>query len=108
MKIIYYILDKDHNIIPTEDIEIWGKFFSNIENRRVAYDEIDDGIGIISTVFLGIDHGFCSDELILFETAVLDTEGRGCDIFRRYKTWDEAFAGHNKVVEELKQNHVIF
>jgi hypothetical protein len=53
----------------------------------------------VSTVFLGIDHNLDYGSPILFETLVFgsDMDGR-C---QRYATWDEAEAGHRKILEEV-------
>ena len=72
------------------------------DNRRVANDFIiDDGKRIhVSTVFLGIDHGF-EDEPILFETMVF---GSRVIWQERCATWDEAIAQHATVIARLLQN----
>ena len=105
MGIIFYYLDDDHNIIATKDIEEWGKFFESIPKRRVGFFENENCA--ISTVFLGIDHGFNGIDIILFETMVFDKKGDGGSVWRRYKTWDEAEKGHAEIVEELKDD-IIF
>jgi len=65
-------------------------------DRRVAHSE-KDGVRI-STVFLGIDHGGCSDRPLLFETMVFGGEHEG-DL-KRYSTWDEAVEGHKNFCKE--------
>jgi hypothetical protein len=54
----------------------------------------DFNFSVVSTVFLGIDHGF-GDDPILFETMVFGGEYDG--IQKRYSTWDEAVEGHYKI-----------
>ena len=58
------------------------------KNRIVAQDQV--GNKWISTIFLGIDHGF--DSPLLFETMVFEDDVAG-DMWR-YSTWDEAMEGH--------------
>lgn len=71
--------------------------FENIENRRVARTVIDDTGGIfVSTVFLGINHGFGGRPL-WFETMIFG--GPHTNYQDRYETWDEAHAGHEKAVK---------
>ena len=69
-------------------------------SRRVAQDDIN--WVSVSTVFLGIDHGFGHGPPILFETmvfgGVLDQEQE------RYATWEEAEAGHAAMVVRVKES----
>ena len=51
----YWTLD-GHNAVGTNDVAVWGRWFENVDNRRVAYDDLGDAR--VSTVFLGIDHAF--------------------------------------------------
>ena len=89
-----YIL-RDRKPVECADLLEWGRWFEDIENRRVARDEFGDVH--VSTVFLGLDHRF-GDEgpLILFETMIFGGEHDGYE--RRYSTWTEAEAGHAKAV----------
>ena len=85
-----YILD-GKNPVPCEDLMEWAKLFNSTKNRTVAITENDDVT--VSTVFLGIDHNFCSHgEPILFETMVFGGKKDGDCI--RYRTWEEAEQGH--------------
>ena len=51
----------------------------------------------VSTVFLGLDHGFGAEEPVLFETMIFG--GEYDEYCERYCTWDEAVEGHAKAVE---------
>jgi hypothetical protein len=95
----YWILDKDHNIVAAKDVYEWGDFFQK-PDRIVAKDEIN-GVRI-STVFLGIDHGFERDfghpdaQPILLETMIFGGEH---DRYQdRCATWAEAEAMHAKAL----------
>jgi len=91
----YWILDEAHNLVPVDDVLTWGQFFEDIEKRRVA--ETWRGRVWISTVFLGIDHGFGQSPPVLFETMIFHS--RRLDGWTdRYHTWDEAVAGHKAAV----------
>ena len=94
---MYCILDKDNNVVPC-DLETWGEWFS-AHDRCVKLSIQDDTR--VSTVFLGIDHGF-GETPLWFETMVFmgpddwldrDTE--------RYTTWDEAVEGHGRMVAKV-------
>lgn len=81
------------------------------EVRRVARDELPGG-GLISTVFLGLDHRFDGGwPPILFETMVFGPPiyGDGGESYRRegfaqerYATWAEAEAGHAVLLEKFR------
>ena len=93
----YYIL-KNKKAVIVKDVLEWAKQFE-LQNRIVAKDKIKKIS--ISTVFLGIDHGFGSIRPLLFETMVfggeLDQE------MVRYTTWQEAEAGHKVMVKRVKR-----
>lgn len=56
----------------------------------------------VSTVFLCYDHAFDGGEPVLFETMILYRDGGFLDDFMvRYRTWEDAIAGHKKVVDIL-------
>jgi hypothetical protein len=68
------------------------------EYRRVAWTEIDDGF--VSTVWLGLDHGFGEGPPLIFETMIV-RRGEWLDFCERYATEDEAIAGHATALEWL-------
>lgn len=107
------ILDEDHNVIAAADILEWGQWFEQTENRTVARTQISGFL--VSTVFLGIDHGFGKKQL-WFETMVFEDEDRPvpievagtlkkllADYQVRYSTWIEAEAGHNQIIEVIQK-----
>jgi hypothetical protein len=61
---------------------------------------------VVSTVFLGIDHGFSLDGShtpVVFETMIFrEDHGGFYGERRRYCTWDDAIAGHKEIVKKLK------
>jgi hypothetical protein len=97
----YYIMDDDHQIHTTTDIEKWAKWMEGDDNRRVALSKIGDVE--ISTVFLSIDHNFGDGAPVLFETMAFDrSDGKWDEIeANRYSTYDEALEGHNQMVIEM-------
>jgi|SRR3954469_11582606 hypothetical protein len=69
------------------------------DQRRVAADEIGDAR--VSTVFLGLDHGYGDGPPLIFETMIF---GGQHDAYQeRYSTWQEAEAGHKRAVVMVKQ-----
>lgn len=56
----------------------------------------------VSTVWLGMDHGF-GTRLLIFETMVFNNETDESDLAcERYTTEEEALAGHERMVEEVR------
>lgn len=98
--ILTYILDKDRNPVQEPDILKFGQWFEEIENRRVALTEFE-GLRV-STVFLGVVHGFTKERApILFETMVFRGD-KGIDE-ARCTTWGEAEEIHQKMVEHWQE-----
>ena len=94
-----YILDNSHRAVACEDLPTWAKWFETAD-RIVAKTTVRDGLDV-STVFLGLDHAFGDGPPLLFETMVFhDGDGREQD---RYSTWDEAMAGHQRMVELMER-----
>jgi hypothetical protein len=110
MKELLYLL-RDREPVPTDDVHLWGRWFEKAD-RTVLRTELIDG-SVISTVFLGVDHGW-GGEPLLFETAVFFAPNtaptaaaqRLCDIARRYTTWSQAECGHVELVDELSIHSV--
>jgi len=91
MNIGLYVLDGRHRPVPAKDIYEWGQ-----QDRRVALTKVGSYYEV-STVFLGIDHGFGSTPM-WFETMVFGPEGAQSDMQWRYTTWEEALLGHEVAV----------
>jgi hypothetical protein len=90
-----YILNADHTLRPTDDLEEWARAFEGSE-RQVARTEVTPGV-VVSTVFLGIDHSFGHGPPLVFETMIF-RDGQGEEMWR-YSTWEEAEDGHKRAVE---------
>jgi len=106
-----YIL-RGHEPVPCPDLILWGMWFESAD-RIVQQDQIGDYW--VSTVFLGLDHGFHVDRgihpPILFETMTFigkphrDKDGNAVsESDDRYSTWDEALAGHLKICQRLRDS----
>lgn len=94
-KPLYYVLDKNRNILPTNDMHEWEIFYSEMSLRIVNKTEIGDVS--ISTVFLGLDHGYGEGPPILFETMIFG--GVHDQYQERYCTWEEAERGHEEAIK---------
>lgn len=99
-----YILNDKREPIPETDALKWGKWFQFVSNRmierteayQVGHDE-PEAI-LISTVFMGIDHGF-GGKVILYETMVFG--GKEDGLCWRYETEAQAREGHQKAVRKV-------
>lgn len=79
--------------------EDFGKVMGDPSERIVAQDSYDGG-WFLSTVFLGLNHGFFGGDQ-WFETMLFNPNG-DAEEQDRYATWKEAEAGHKKRAAELE------
>lgn len=92
-----------HTPVPARDVDEWGLQEGGDRHRRVGGARWHEPDVWVSTVFLGVDHGLDPDAPpVLFETMIFAPQVPEVDQEqRRYRTWDEARAGHCAVVAEL-------
>lgn len=98
----HWITDGSGLPVQTDDIKLWAEFMKS-PARRVGWDVVGEGPREIkvSTVFLGIDHSYGSDGgPILWETMIFG--GKHDNYQRRYRTLEDAKAGHLKAVALAK------
>jgi hypothetical protein len=97
---LYYRL-AGHEPVAEPDLLRWSRWFEEAGNARRIVARTDVGGRTVSTVFLGIDHNFCSvGPPLLFETMIFglpDDE----EYQERCTTWDEALAQHQRALEYL-------
>lgn len=95
-----YIL-KDGQPVLEPDIVKWAQWFETSgPERTVARTKIGKG-KIVSTVFLGVDHGLGSDQPVLYETMVFI--GSKSIAQQRYHTRNQALEGHHLMVESYSK-----
>ena len=91
-----YIL-KDKIPVVEPDLNKWGSWMAQRDKRRIDKTMIGDIK--ISTVFLGIDHGY-DGRVELFETMIFGgNHDQYCD---RYATWTQSKKGHKRAVLLVK------
>lgn len=91
----------DGKIVPCFDMDDFCNWYENsMDSRRVAFTKIIKHCCSVSTVFLGIDHSYGAGP-VLFETLVFGV-GKMDGWMWRYSTLEEAKAGHQKVVNAVK------
>jgi len=100
-----WILRKDGRIEPCDDVAEFAAWFEEQANRRidrtaVPYGENFKEAVIVSTVFLGFEHGSREGVPLLFETQATLPEGGA--LTHRYGSLDEAREGHARVVGEVE------
>lgn len=99
----YYILE-GKTPVPVFDLMTWARWIETA-NRHVKDEMVNECR--VSTVFLGIDHGWHGAPL-LFETMVFCPSQYHADheYMQRYGTWDEAEKGHEEIKGMLILNEL--
>lgn len=89
----YYILD-GKKAKQVDSVTEWALWFEKAD-RKVKVTELPNGVKV-STIFLGLDHGW-NGIVLIFETMIFGGEH---DQYQdRYGTWEEAERGHEKAIE---------
>lgn len=99
----HYIL-KDKKVIEAESAWDWAMWVRT-GDTKVKHTVLPGGI-TVSTVFLFSDHRIGEGEPLLFETTMIFGEGHA-PYKQYYSTYDEAIAGHEKVVLDLQAPIII-
>lgn len=81
--------------VPCADLLEWARWFDTAD-RRVALTRLPWGAWV-STVFLGLDHGFGGEQPILYESMVFWPDGDAYEQ-TRCATWSEAERMHEIMV----------
>lgn len=110
MRCMTYILDHSGEPVECHDTLEWGEWFECASNRKLAKDTVDLGFGLsadVSTVFLGIDHGFEGGEPILWETMIfgLPDGHKLSDYQRRWTSRGAALCGHDAAIHYLHRDY---
>jgi hypothetical protein len=95
----FYVLE-GKAAVKVAGLEDWARRME-MTDRHVARTEVASGL-IISTVFLGLDHQHFGGPPLLFETMVFNDYGDD-GTQERYSTWEEAEAGHARIVAQQRQ-----
>lgn len=93
----HYILVDRQPVQVDDYMEFIYWRMQNEASMRVEYTYC--GPYEVSTVFLGLAHGYHNGRPVVFETLVFGPTGP--DYGSRYCTWDEAVAGHARFVSTL-------
>lgn len=105
-RIVFFMLDDDKNVVPIEGgteqerLMRWAAMLEDDGCRYVAFDEVE-GVQV-STVFLGLDHGYGMGPPLVFETMIFGG-GEGLDMYQvRYSYWDDAVRGHARALAAVR------
>lgn len=80
------------------EMDEWVQQFER--NRKIKVSIVNDIM--VSTVFLGLDHGITPGRPLLFETMTFDECG-DLDQLRAY-TWDQALDNHELLCKKYQEN----
>lgn len=94
-----YILN-GKEVVPVTDVAEWCRWRRAVAPVVVGRTETRGCL--VSTVFLGMDHGSDCTRPLLFETMILG--GRRDGRQWRYSTWDEAEEGHARVTRLVRDD----
>lgn len=105
---MYYIL-VDHCPVPEPDVLTWAQWYER-HDQRIARTRLSPSL-VVSTVFLGLNHALSPESpAMVFETMVFDANeahpGNWHMYQERYPTWDEAAAGHARIVTAIQEGQV--
>lgn len=98
----HYTLDADGYPVEEPDVLKWAKWFESAtadQSRVVARTELPGDV-IVSTVFLGLDHGWGFGKPVLWETMIFKGDEDGYQ--ERYSSHEEALQGHERAVRVAK------
>lgn len=110
-----YILDKKGKPKKEKDLLKWGRWLQKAGKKRIVKQTTIDHF-FVSTVFLGLDHNFRSNEApLLFETMVFDKNrvkktGLPKKLPKKLYAWEQlryetrknAESGHKLTVQQVK------
>ena len=100
MNLTKYVLDTDGNPQPEGDLLAWAQWMGAGDNQVLKREQV--GHVRVSTVFLGLDHGWgTTDAPLLFETMVYG--GKLDGVCERYASRADALAGHAVVVARVEE-----
>jgi hypothetical protein len=118
----YYILDDEHQPVKC-GLMRWSRWFHNEQRSKGIVGSTETELYRVSTVFLGLDHGWGDGPPVLFETMVFDKKSSIVewpdgtlasvhktvdedDFFHRYTTWSDAEAGHKALVRRIRKAEI--
>ena len=103
----HYVLDEHGEPHLETDLLTWARWFdrSSRDGTRILAQDRDEDL-LISTVFLGLDHGFPPEDSlpVLWETMIFG--GQHHEYQERYTSRDDALAGHRRACSRVKLRQI--
>jgi hypothetical protein len=88
-------------VTPVDDIFVWGRWFETAE-RRIGSDDVLNFH--VSTVFLGLDHGW-DEECLWFETMIFGPPYMSELFGKPHLISDDLYMARYSTLEEAKVGH---
>jgi len=102
MTVSKYILNDAGEPEPCPNLMAWGKWMEADERRFLKQTTLADGT-YISTVFLGLDHGFGAGTPVLWESMIFPEQGEWHELYQdRYTSKAAALAGHEALCAKYR------
>lgn len=97
---MHYVLNEKGEPLAQPDVVRWAQWFEK-SNRRVARTTV--GPYEVSTIFLGLDHGWGCAVPVLWETMVFRGNSSDIEMDRCSGNREQAMAMHEKMVAKWKK-----
>jgi hypothetical protein len=102
----WYILTADNQPVAVSVREASKWIEENPTKKQIGFDILEDENGneiSVSTVFLGLDHSWDNQGLILWETMIFG--GINDQYQERYNSYEDALEGHQRAIDLIKKEN---
>jgi len=82
-----------------EDVLEWSMMLGDESYKKVGDEHLANGLHV-STIWLGLDHGYKRHKPLIFETMAFNGSDMMGILQERYYTEAEAIEGHNEIVAQ--------
>jgi hypothetical protein len=96
----WYVLDENNNPVLENNPTVASVWLDkNLERCIVAQDNVDVDV-MLSTVFLGLNHSFIPNKVLIYESLWFGGPFDG--EMKRYSNKEDALSGHEKMLQQYK------
>jgi hypothetical protein len=102
----WYILTADNQPVAVSVREASKWIEENPTKKQIGFDILQDENGneiSVSTVFLGLDHSWDNQGLILWKTMIFG--GINDEYEERYNSYEDALEGHQRAIDLIKKEN---
>lgn len=96
----HWVLDKQHKVIRATLME-WATFMQVPRVRQVGSVRVSGFL--VSTIFLGIDHGWEQGPPVLWESMVFGLTAHDIECERCAGSWEQAEEMHKRMVTRVEE-----